>query len=84
MQIILRFVAGNGAEYRCPLVQRSLTPCTETPCSLRLAKGGGGECDNKGRKAWGRERGLGDEGTKKSKTNVISAAAERKQCLFTW
>ena len=47
-------------------------------------RGEGGECDNKGRKAWGRERGLGDEGTKKSKTNVISAAAERKQCLFTW
>ena len=41
-----------------------------------------GEYDNKGRKTWERERGEGDEGIKQLKTNVISAAAERKQCLL--
>ena len=44
--------------------------------------GGGGECDNGGRKTWGMERGEGGEGITNLKTNVISAAAERKQCLF--
>ena len=61
----------------------------KTTCSLHLAKemevgrwGGGGECDNKGRKTRGRERDEGDEGITQLKTNVISAAAERKQCLL--
>ena len=44
--------------------------------------GGGGECDNKGRKTWGRETGEGDEGIMELKINVILAAAERKQCLL--
>ena len=42
-------------------------------------KGEGG--DNKGRRTLGRERGEIDEGIKKLKTNVISATAEKKQCL---
>ena len=42
----------------------------------------GVECDNKGRKTRGRERREGDEGITKLKTNVILAAAERKQCLL--
>ena len=41
---------------------------------------GGG--DNKGRKTWGRDRGEADEGITKLTTNVISAAAEREQCLL--
>ena len=35
-----------------------------------------------GRKTLGRERGEGDEGITKLKTTVISAVAERKQCLL--
>ena len=51
-------------ECQCPFAERSLTPCRKTPCSLRLAKEmekGGGECDNKGSKTWGRDRGAEDE-----------------------
>ena len=52
--------------------------------------GRGGECDNKGKKktrgkkkTWGRrERGEGDEGITKLKTNVIPTATERKQCVL--
>ena len=70
---------------QCPLValaERSLTPRRKTTCSLHLAKkmeswdgmlegmtgeeGGGGE----------------DEGITKLNINVISAAAEQKQCLL--
>ena len=58
----------------------------KTPCLLRLAKemggGGWGEEDNKGGKTWVRERGEGGGGIIKLKTNVISAATERKQCLL--
>ena len=46
--------------------------------------GWGWGCYSKGRKrkTWGRERGEGDEGITKLKTNVISGAAERKHCLL--
>ena len=60
----------------------------ENPCLLRLTKemdrsrGLGDERDNKGRKTWGRERGEEGEGITKLKTNVISAAAERKPCIL--
>ena len=58
----------------------------ENPMLVALGKedggGGEGECDNKGRKTLGRERGEGDEGITKLKTNVLSAAAEREQCLL--
>ena len=71
---------------QCPLVESSLSPCRKKPCSLHLAKKmemgmGGGSVTDKGRKTWGRERGEGDEGITKLKI-VISAAAERKQCLL--
>ena len=36
----------------------------------------------KGGRPWGKGRGEGDEGITKLKTNVISAAAEKKQCLL--
>ena len=59
----------------------------ENPRLVALGKGDGdggdwGECDRKGRKTWGRERGEGDEGITKLKTNVNPTAAERKQCLL--
>ena len=46
-------------------------------------KGGGGGCGVEGGMTIkGGRRGGGDEGITKLKTNVISAAAERKQCLL--
>ena len=56
----------------------------ENPILIALGKddGRGGRGSVTTKKTWGRERGEGDDGITKLKTNAISAAAERKQCLL--
>ena len=56
----------------------------ENPILIALGKDDG--CGGRGsvttKRTWGRERGEGDDGITKLKTNVISLAAKRKQCLL--
>ena len=76
------------------LTPRTKTPCS-LRFAKKMDRGGrmmgvvqgvgwgwGWRYDNKGKKTWGRERGKVEEGITKLKTNVISPAAEVKQCLL--
>ena len=73
----------HSGQCQCPLLDRTSDSMQENTMLVALGKEDGKRRggNNKGRKTRGRERGEGDEGITKLKTNVISAAAERKPCL---
>ena len=51
----------------------------------RDGKGGGGECDNKGSKTGGRERGAEDEEITKLKKKKKDVSCRRKEAMsFAW